>query len=81
LETEDIAAILRFYYAQTDEVTGRGAEELSEEVLNELKRFASGDVSQEELEHFSAEIVSNAPAVETLAREIKLRWDRFSSSK
>jgi len=35
----------KFYYAQTDEVTGRGAGELSEEVLNEeicLRRSFQG---------------------------------------
>jgi Cdc6-like AAA superfamily ATPase len=76
LETGDIAAVLKFYCTQTDEVTGRSTEQLSEELLNEVKRFAYGDLSREELERFSAKIASNTPAIEVLAREIKQRWNR-----
>ena len=77
METGGIAAVLKFYYAQSDEVTGRGVGQLSEEVQNELKRFACSDLSREEVERFCAKIVSNTLAIETLAREIKLHWDRY----
>ncbi|MBV8273785.1 MAG: hypothetical protein JO170_00800 [Verrucomicrobia bacterium] len=81
METSDIGAILRFYFAQTDEVTGRESTVLADELLNDLKRFAAGGLPREELESISAKIASNTPAIERLAREIKLRWDRsrFSS--
>jgi hypothetical protein len=76
METGDIGAVLMFYFAQTEEVTGRERTEMAEELLSELRRFASGDLPREELETLSARIVSNTPAIESLAREIKLRWDR-----
>jgi hypothetical protein len=80
LETDDIGAILKFYFAQTEEVTGRESVELPHELSNDLKRFAAGGLSRKELEGISAKIAFNAQAIETLAREIKLQWDRYRPS-
>lgn len=81
MEISDIGTILRFYFAQTDEVTGRESAALPDKLLNDLKRFAAGGLAREELENISANIASNTQAIETLASEIKLRWDhsRLSS--
>ena len=81
MENSDIAAILRFYFAETDEISGRESTVLDHDLLVDLKRFASGSLPREELESISAKIASNSPAIEILANEIKLRWDRhFASS-
>jgi hypothetical protein len=80
METGDMESILRFYFAQTEEVTGRESAEMAEDLLNEVKRFASGDLTREELETLSGKIASNTSAIERLAREIKLRWDRPHAS-
>jgi hypothetical protein len=80
LETNDIGTILRFYFAETEEVSGRESTVLADELLNDLKQFADGSLPREQLESISAKIASNTTAVETLAREIKLRWDRHRAS-
>jgi hypothetical protein len=80
LEADDIGAILKFYFAQTEEVTGREILELADDLSNDLKRFAAGGLPREELERISAKIASNTPAIESLAREIKLRWNRYRPS-
>jgi hypothetical protein len=75
LETMNIEAILRFYFRESEEASGRAAIELPEKLLGELRSFASADLPQEELEEFCARIASNSAAIEVLAREIKKRWD------
>jgi len=75
LETMNIEAILRFYFRESEEASGRAAVELPEQLLSELRRFAAADLPQEELEEFCARIASNSAAIEVLAREIKKRWD------
>jgi hypothetical protein len=74
LDSRAIAAILRFCFAGTDEVSGHAAEELSEELLIKLRRFAAGKLKRKELEEFSETLASNNLAVETLAQEIKQHW-------
>ncbi|MBV8175604.1 MAG: hypothetical protein JO151_13730 [Verrucomicrobia bacterium] len=71
----NIEAILRFYFEESEEASGRAAIELPEELLGELQSFANAALSQEELEAFCARIASNSAAIEVLAREIKRRWD------
>jgi hypothetical protein len=71
----NIEAILRFYFRESEEVSGRAAIELPEKLLGELRSFAAADLPQEELEEFCARIASNSAAIEVLAREIKKRWD------
>jgi hypothetical protein len=80
MENSDIAAFLRFYFAETEEISGRESTGLDDELLIDLKRFASGNLPREELESICAKIASNSPAIEMLANEIKLRWDRHSAS-
>ena len=80
METGDIGVILNFYFAQTEEVTGREAGMLADELLNDLKRFAAGGLAPEELEKICAKIASNSPAIEMLAREIKARWGSHPAS-
>jgi hypothetical protein len=71
----NIEAILRFYFRESEEVSGRAAIELPEKLLGEVRSFAAADLPQEELEKFCARIASNSAAIEVLAREIKKRWD------
>jgi hypothetical protein len=71
----NIEAILRFYFGESEEVSGRAAVELPEKLLGELRNFAAADLPQEELEEFCARIASNSAAIEVLAREIKRRCD------
>jgi hypothetical protein len=75
LEVMNIEAILRFYFRESDEVSGRASIELPEKLLSELRSFAAADLPREELEKFCARIASNSAAIEVLAREIKKRWD------
>ena len=75
METSDIRAILRFYFEETEEVSGRESTALADELLNDLKRFAAGGLPREELESISAKIAFDTSAIEMLASEIKLRWD------
>ena len=72
----NIEAILRFYFSESEEASGRAAVELPEKLLGELRSFAAADLPHEELEEFCARIASNSVAIEVLAREIKQRWDR-----
>ena len=72
----NIEAILRFYFEESEEASGRAAIELPEELLDELRSFANAALPQEELEEFCARITSNSAAIEVLAREIKQRWGR-----
>jgi hypothetical protein len=74
LDRREITAILRFCFAETDEVRGLGAEMVPEELLIELKSFAAGKLKRTELEEFCQKIVSNTAAIETLAREIQQHW-------
>jgi hypothetical protein len=67
--------ILRFYFSESEDASGRAATVLPEDLLGELRNFAAADFPQERLEEFCARIVSNSAAVEVLAREIKKRWD------
>jgi hypothetical protein len=76
LEVDDFGRIVRFYFAQTEEVTLREGAIVTDELLNDLKRFAAGGLPRDELERISIKIASNAMAIETLAREIKLRRNR-----
>jgi hypothetical protein len=79
LDSRAIAAVLRFYFAGTDEVSGHAAEELPEELLIKLRSFAAGKMKRKELEEFSETLVSNNLAIETLALEIKQHWDHNRS--
>jgi hypothetical protein len=81
LDSRSIAAILRFCFADTDEVRGHAAEELPEELLIQLKNFAAGKLKRKELEEFSETLVTNNLAIETLALEIKQYWGSTSKSK
>jgi hypothetical protein len=81
LDSRSIAAILKFCFADTDEVRGHAAEELPEELLIQLKNFAAGKLKRKELEEFSETLVTNNLAVETLALEIKQYWGSTSQSK
>ena len=81
MDSRSIAAILRFCFADTDEVRGHAAEELPEELLIQLKNFAAGKLKRKELEEFSERLVSDNLAVETLALEIKQYWGSTSQSK
>jgi hypothetical protein len=81
LDSRSIAAILRFCFADTDEVRGHAAEELPEELLIQLKNFAAGKLKRKELEEFSETLVTNNLAIETLALEIKQYWGSTSQSK
>ena len=81
MDSRSIAAILRFCFADTDEVRGHAAEELPEELLIQLKNFAAGKLKRKELEEFSETLVTNNLAVETLALEIKQYWGSTSQSK
>jgi hypothetical protein len=74
LDSRAIAAVLRFYFAGTDEVSGHAAEELPEELLIKLRSFAAGKLKRKEMEEFSATLASNNLAIETLALEIKQHW-------
>jgi hypothetical protein len=76
LETMNIEAILRFYFSESEEASGRAANELPEKLLTELRSFAAADLPHEDLEEFCARIASNSAAIEVLAREIKKRWDQ-----
>jgi hypothetical protein len=71
----NIEAILRFYFRESEEVSGRASIELSEKLLSELRSFAAADLPKEEFEKLCARIASNSAAIEVLAREIKKRWD------
>jgi hypothetical protein len=73
--------MLRFCFADTDEVRGHAAEALPEELLIQLKNFAAGKLKRKELEEFSERLVSNNLAIETLALEIKQYWGSTSQSK
>ena len=46
----NIEAVLRFYFKESEEVSGRAAIELPEKLLGELRSFAAADLPQEELE-------------------------------
>ena len=81
MDSRSIAAILRFCFADTEEVRGHAAEELPEELLIQLKNFAAGKLKRKELEEFSETLVTNNLAVETLALEIKQYWGSTSQSK
>ena len=81
MDSRSIAAILKFCFADTDEVRGHAAEELPEELLIQLKNFAAGKLKRKELEEFSETLVTNNLAVETLALEIKQYWGSTSQSK
>ena len=81
MDSRSIAAILRFCFADTDEVRGHAAEELPEELLIQLKNFAAGKLKRKELEEFSETLVTNNLAIETLALEIKQYWGSTSKSK
>lgn len=80
MEADEIGAVLKFYYTQGEEVGGREILESADELLNDLKRFAAGGLSREELQEISAKIAFNTAAIESLAREIKLRWGRYGHS-
>jgi hypothetical protein len=71
----NIEAILRFYFTESEEASGRAAIELPEELARELRSFANADLPAEKLEEFCARIASNSAAIEVLAKEIKKRWD------
>jgi hypothetical protein len=75
VEIMNIEGILKFYFSESEEASGRAAIALPEDLLGELRRFAAADFPQERLEEFCARIASNSAAVEVLAREIKKRWD------
>jgi hypothetical protein len=75
IETGNMRVILNFYFAQTEEITGREGAVLDDELLIDIKRFAAGGLPREELESICARIVSNTPAIERLSREIKALWD------
>jgi hypothetical protein len=64
LDRREIAAILKFCFAETDEVRGLGVEMLPEELLK-----------RKELEECCSRIASNTEAIETLAREIQQHWN------
>jgi hypothetical protein len=81
LNSRAIAAILKFCFAETDEVRGRAIEELPEELLNKLKSFAAGKLNRKELEEISERLISNNLAVETLALEIRQHWDEHRNPK
>jgi hypothetical protein len=81
LDSRSIGAILRFCFADRDEVTGHAAEELPEELMIQLKNFAAGKLKRQELEEFSERLASNDLAIETLALEIKQYWGSTSQSK
>jgi hypothetical protein len=74
LDNRAIEAILKFCFADSDEVRARTAEVLPEELLVKLRNFAAGELKRTELEEVSEMIVSNTAAIETLADEIKKRW-------
>src|SRR5208283_2050190 len=59
----NIEAILRFYFRESEEVSGRAAIELPEKLLGELRSFAAADLPQEELEEFCARIASNSDGI------------------
>jgi hypothetical protein len=80
LDSREIAAILRFCLAETEEVRGLGAEVLPEELLIKLRSFAAGKLKREDLEEFSEKIASNTAAIEALAHEIKQHWGRNQNS-
>ena len=71
----NIEAILRFYFTESEEASGRAVIELPEELVRELRSFANADLPQEKLEEFCSRIASNSAAIEVLAKEIKKRWD------
>ena len=81
MDSRSIAAILRFCFADTDEVRGHAAEELPEELLIQLRNFAAGKLKRKELEEFSERVASNNLAIETLAFEIKQHWGSTPQSK
>jgi hypothetical protein len=67
-DSRAIAAILRFCFADTHEVSGHGAEVLPEELLNKLRSFAAGKLKR------------NTLAIETLAHEIKQHWGQHHNT-
>jgi hypothetical protein len=71
----NVEGILRFYFRESEEVSGRAAIALPEELLSELRSFAAADLPREVLEDFCSRISSNSAAIEVLALEIKKRWD------
>jgi hypothetical protein len=75
LDRREIAAILKFCFAETDEVRGFGVEMLPEELLIELKSFAAGKLKRKELEECCDRIASNTAAIEILAHEIQQHWN------
>ena len=52
LDSREIAAILRFCLAETEEVRGHGAKVLPAELLIKLRSFAAGKLKREDLEEF-----------------------------
>jgi hypothetical protein len=81
LNSRAIAAILKFCFAETDEVRGHATEELPDELLNKLKSFAAGKLNRKELEEVSERLASNNLAVETLALEIRQHWGEHRNPK
>ena len=77
----NMEGILRFYFSEPEEASGRAATALPEDLLSELRSFAAAEFPQERLEEFCVRIASNSAAVEVLAREIKKRWDPKESQR
>jgi hypothetical protein len=74
MDDRKIAAILRFSFADNEEVRAHSADGLPEELLNKLRVFAAGKLKGKELEQVSERIASNTAAIEVLAHEIKKHW-------
>ena len=68
---ESFAVITRFLERFSDDVEGRQASELSEEMKQQLKKLARGELPRAEHEQVFAVLRSEPAAVSLLAEEVK----------
>jgi hypothetical protein len=80
LERTQIAAVLAFCFDNDGEVRGDATKRLPKELIAELRQFARGQLSEDDLDKLSAKIALNATAIEACAREITDFWERGGDS-
>jgi len=70
---DDFSILSRFLDSLGPEVSGRSATKLSDEQLQQLERFAAGELDAEERKALLPEIVGNEKAVHELVKRVKAR--------